>query len=118
MDERRLADIGHLHHRVDGPHHAPAVLLMNSLGTTLSTWDEVVALLTPACRVIRWDYPGHGPSRPATGRYGIEEIVGHSLCVLDHLGIDRAHVCGLAVGGMAAIAMAAEVPGRVASLTV
>ncbi len=51
-----------LHHRIDGPDGAPALILGPSLGTSLAVWDAQVPVLARDHRVVRWDLPGHGSS--------------------------------------------------------
>ena len=50
-------------YQIDGPDHAPVVVLSNSLGTTLSMWDPQVPALSQKFRVLRYDMRGHGLTR-------------------------------------------------------
>ena len=47
---------------IDGSPDAPALVLSNSLGTTLEMWDAQVAALSASHRLIRYDTRGHGGS--------------------------------------------------------
>jgi 3-oxoadipate enol-lactonase len=98
--------------RADGP----VVVLSNSLGTTLDMWDPQLPSLSEHFRVIRYDHSGHGGSPVPPGPYGIEDIAGDLLAVLDRLGIERAHVCGASMGGQVAMWIAAHAPDRVERL--
>jgi 3-oxoadipate enol-lactonase len=102
-----------LHHRIDGPADAPALLLINSLGADLSMWEPQLSALTGHFRVIRYDARGHGRSPVPPGRYALADLGRDALHLLDHLGIARAHVCGLSLGGMTAMWLAAHAAGRV-----
>ncbi|HXZ16461.1 MAG TPA: 3-oxoadipate enol-lactonase, partial [Roseiarcus sp.] len=56
------ANGGVVHYRDEGPREAPAVVLINALGSDLRIWDEVAQRLTSEFRVIRYDKRGHGLS--------------------------------------------------------
>jgi 3-oxoadipate enol-lactonase len=103
-----------LGYRLDGPDNAPPLVLLNSLGTDLRIWNPQVALLSRTLRVIRYDQRGHGASEVPAGPYTIEQLGLDLLALLDALQIERAHLCGLSLGGMVALWCAAHHPGRVA----
>jgi 3-oxoadipate enol-lactonase len=86
--------------RVDGPAVAPALLLSNSLSSELSMWDDQLPRWSRRWRVIRYDTRGHGDSVAEPGPYSIAHLAEDALCVLDHVGIAKAHFCGLSMGGM------------------
>lgn len=102
-----------VHHRVDGAADAPALLLINSLGADLSMWDPQVPALAERFRVIRYDARGHGRSPVPPGRYALGDLGRDALDLLDRLGVARAHVCGLSLGGMTAMWLAAHAAPRV-----
>lgn len=102
-----------VHHRVDGPAGAPPVLLINSLGADLTMWEPQVAPLAERYRVIRYDARGHGRSPVPPGPYRIEDLGRDALALLDRLGIERASVCGLSLGGMTGMWLGAHAPSRV-----
>ena len=94
---------------------APLVLL-NAIGTTTATWDGVVEPLSERLRVIRIDTRGHGAAPPAHEPCTIANLGGDVLAALDKLGMDRAHLAGVSLGGMVAMWLAAHHPERVARL--
>jgi 3-oxoadipate enol-lactonase/4-carboxymuconolactone decarboxylase len=102
-----------LHHVIDGPADAPAVVLFPSLGSTLELWEPQVAALAEHFRVIRVDPRGHGGSPVPEGPYTIDDIGGDVVALLDRLGVERAHVVGVSLGGMVALWMAINHPDRV-----
>jgi 3-oxoadipate enol-lactonase / 4-carboxymuconolactone decarboxylase len=102
-----------LHHVIDGPADAPAVVLFPSLGSTLELWEPQLAALAEHFRVIRVDPRGHGRSPVPRGPYTIDDIAGDVVALLDRLGIARAHVVGVSLGGMVAMWMAIHHPDRV-----
>ena len=102
-----------VHAVVDGPAGAPVVLLTGSLGSTLQMWDPQVAALSERFRVVRYDTRGHGRSPVPPGPYDLDDLVDDALALLDRLGVVRAHVVGLSLGGMTAMRLAARAPHRV-----
>lgn len=106
-----------LNYELTGPTGAPVVVLSNSLGTTYAMWDDVVPMLRGRFRVLRYDTRGHGGSQVQDSEIEIADLAADLAGLLDALGIDRAHVAGLSLGGMTAQAFAAAWPDRVISLT-
>jgi 3-oxoadipate enol-lactonase len=84
---------------VDGDAAAPALVLSNSLGTTLEMWDPQVAALAEHYRVIRYDARGHGGSPVTPGPYTFADLGQDVLAVLDALHVERAAFCGISMGG-------------------
>jgi pimeloyl-ACP methyl ester carboxylesterase len=100
----------------------PAVLLVQGAGAAMDWWEDDFCrrLVAGGRRVIRYDHRDTGASTtcPAgapdyTGRDLAEDIV----AVLDALGVARAHLVGLSMGGALAQVVALDHPDRVASLT-
>jgi 3-oxoadipate enol-lactonase / 4-carboxymuconolactone decarboxylase len=106
-----------LFYDMTGPQDAPPLLFSNSLGTTLEMWDEVVCGLAPFYCCIRYDTRGHGRSEVLDRPLSIDDLASDAAGLLDALGIARAHVIGLSIGGMTAQALAVAKPEKVASLT-
>jgi pimeloyl-ACP methyl ester carboxylesterase len=119
----------------------PAVLLVMGLGAQLTAWDEGLCRLLADRRrfVIRFDNRDCGLSthldgvavnlvaamtsivdgrarRPAAP-YTLSDLAADAVGLLDHLGIEQAHVVGASMGGMIAQTMAIEHPRRVRTLT-
>lgn len=84
---------------VDGDPAAPALILSNSLGTTLAMWEPQVAAFSKHHRLIRCDTRGHGGSPVTPGPYRIADLGQDVLAVMDALDIDRAAFCGISMGG-------------------
>src|SRR5436190_572536 len=102
--------------RRTGSSSAPALLLLGSLGTTSDIWRPQQAELAHTLRVIRVDTRGHGASVAPSGDYTLDELGADALSVLDAAGIERAAVCGVSLGGMTAMWLAAHAPERVRAL--
>ena len=102
-----------LHHTIDGPDDAPPLLLGPSLGTSTEMWADNVAALAEHHRVIRYDHRGQGRSPEPPGPYEIADLGGDVIALLDRLGIARASVGGVSLGGMIALWLGAHAPERV-----
>ena len=105
-----------VHVQVEGPPGAEPVLLLHSLGTSLHVWDEQARALARQYRVIRPDMRGHGLTATTPGPYAIDALARDALGVLDALGVARAHVAGISIGGLIAQSLAAQAPERVLRL--
>ena len=118
-----------------GSRDDPALLLVMGLGTQMIAWPEGFCrqLAGRGFFVIRYDNRDIGRSthmrqhRPPTIRqlllrdksaahYSLADMAADGLGLLDHLGIEHAHVAGASMGGMIAQTMAARHPDRVLSL--
>ncbi len=102
-----------LAHDIAGPPDGPPLLLAHAIGMTREMWAPQVDRLAREWRVIVPDLRGHGDSPVPTGPYRIEDHARDLLLLLDRLAIWRASLCGLSMGGMAALLTAALAPERV-----
>ena len=101
-----------LHSEITGPADAPVLVLGSSLGTSLEMWDGQLAL-AERFRLVRHDHRGHGRSPVPPGPYDIEDLARDVLVLMDRLGIERASLGGVSLGGMVAIWLGANAPDRV-----
>jgi 3-oxoadipate enol-lactonase len=90
-------------YRVDGNDTRDAVVLVNSLGADLSVWDPQMEELTRHFRVIRYDCRGHGESDVPRAPTTIGGLGADLVALLDHLNLERAHLCGISLGGFTAL---------------
>jgi 3-oxoadipate enol-lactonase len=107
-----------LHHEISGRADAPPLLLGNSLGTDMRIWDGVVAALGDRYRVVRFDHRGQGASPVPAGPYEIADLGADVVALLDALAIDTAWYCGVSIGGMVGLWLAAHAPERVRGLVI
>jgi 3-oxoadipate enol-lactonase len=107
-----------LFYTVDGPEDAPVLLLGSSLGTTSALWENEVRALAAAFRVVRYDHRGHGRSPVPPGPYTIADLGEDLVALLDRIGVERAHLAGISLTGMASMWAAAHAPKRVNRLAV
>jgi len=101
---------------LEGPPGAPVVVLGNSLGTTRAVWEPQQALLRRHFRLLRYEHRGHDGSPAPAGPYTIGQLGADVLALLDGYGIERAAYCGISLGGMIGLWLAANAPGRIAAL--
>lgn len=123
-----------------GPADGPVILLVMGLAMPLALWPEafVQGLAREGFRVITFDNrdvghsqriegepPGHAfwavgkalMGLPVKGVYTVEDMADDAAGLLEALGIARAHVAGMSMGGMIAQEVAARHPQRTLSLT-
>jgi 3-oxoadipate enol-lactonase len=105
-----------LHHVVDGAADAPALVLSNSLGTTLAMWEPQVSPLAERFRLVRYDRRGHGRSPVVAAATTIDELGSDLLELLDELALERISFCGISLGGVVGMWLAVNAPERVERL--
>jgi 3-oxoadipate enol-lactonase len=98
---------------IEGPPHAPVLMLSNSLGTDLHMWDPQAERFAQSFRLVRYDQRGHGRSGMPVGPYGMERLGRDALAIADALGLRKFHWCGLSLGAMAGMWLAANAPERI-----
>jgi 3-oxoadipate enol-lactonase len=99
-----------------GDRRKPCVLFSNSLGTDCSMWDAQAEALASGYFVVRYDTRGHGRSSSPPGPYTVAQLGGDVVALLDHLDVEKAHVCGLSMGGVTAQWLGVHAPRRVLKL--
>jgi 3-oxoadipate enol-lactonase len=92
------------------------IVFLHGVGSDKSVWAPQLTHFGRARRAVAFDYPGYGDSDPAAEGTTRDAYAAAILAGMDVLGIDRAVVCGLSLGGVVAIAMHAIAPQRCASL--
>lgn len=106
-----------IHYRdLAGPGDAPVLLLVMGLGGSGNAWWRLLPHLEGRARLLVVDNRGTGASDPVRGPFGLRDLVGDVLAVLDHADVGAAHVHGVSMGGMIAQHLALDHPQRVASL--
>jgi 3-oxoadipate enol-lactonase len=115
---------------LEGDAGQPVLVLGPSIGTNREVWRPQIPSLARYFRLLRFDYPGHGGtgSRPAAslpahdgagappGPYQLGDLGRGVLALLDEHGIDRAAYCGISLGGMVGMWLAAHAPNRISAL--
>jgi pimeloyl-ACP methyl ester carboxylesterase len=100
----------------------PAILLIMGMSASMDWWqDEFCGRLAAGSTfVIRYDHRDTGRSvsyEPGAPAYTGDDLVDDAVGVLDALGVRRAHVVGMSMGGALAQVVALDHPDRVAALT-
>ncbi len=95
---------------------APAVILSNSLATDAALWSGVAARLRTGLRVVGYDTRGHGSSHAPVPTARLADLAEDLFAVMDTLGVRRAFVAGISLGGMTALECALRDPSRVAGV--
>lgn len=96
--------------------HGTPVALSAGMGGSGSFWAPQLDALAKRHQVILYDHVGTGRSAP--GNRSIAGMADDIACVLDHAGVDAAHVVGHAIGGIVGIELALRHPKRLRSLAV
>jgi 3-oxoadipate enol-lactonase len=100
-------------YRIDGSSDSPALILSNSIATTLHMWDQQIPALSRHFRVVRYDIRGHGASSVPPGAYSIDRFGRDVIEMMDALNIQRAHFLGLSLGGFIAQWLGIHAPERI-----
>lgn len=135
-----MSELVRLAAELEGPAGAPVLVLGDSLGTTRSVWDAQVPALRQYFRLLRFEHRGHGtgpavaagaaagrdPAAAAAGDQGrspapagpytVDELGRDVLALLDSRGLGRVLYCGISLGGMVGMWLAATAPARIAGL--
>jgi pimeloyl-ACP methyl ester carboxylesterase len=137
VSEVQRADVGavQIAYETQGPPDGPPVLLVSGLGGQLISWDDGFCrrLTDRGLRVIRFDNRDVGLSTHLGDRpsdleaalrgdadaipYRLVDLADDAAGLVEHLGLDSAHVVGVSMGGMIAQQLAISHPDRVRSLT-
>ena len=106
-------DIGYA--EAGGGERTPIVFL-HGVGSDKSVWRPQLDHFGQERRAIAFDYPGYGESDPAPEGTTRDDYASAIISAMHEFGVDRAHICGLSLGGVVAIAMCHADPDRCASL--
>ena len=100
-----------------GSGDATPIVFLHGVGSDKSVWAPQLAHFGKTRRALAFDYPGYGESEYLE-HAARDDFASAILSAMDELGVERAHVCGLSLGGVVAIAMNAMAPERSASLII
>jgi aminoacrylate hydrolase len=95
-----------------------AVLLVPGLGGVGSYWNPNIAAFSQKHRVVVHDHRGTGQSSRSRIRYSVDQMTDDLLGLMDHLGIEQAHLVGHSTGGAIGQTIAVKHPERLKSLVI
>jgi pimeloyl-ACP methyl ester carboxylesterase len=105
----------HLYHEVYGA-GTPLVLLHGGMLTIDLSFAGLIPDLAERHQVIGVEMQGHGRTADIDRPITPAAFAGDVVALLDHLGLDRAHVLGHSLGAATALELAVRHPGRVRSV--
>lgn len=92
------------------------IIFLHGVGSDKSVWRAQLDHFASERRAVAFDYPGYGESDPAPEGVSRDDYAAAILSAMSALGVRKAHVCGLSLGGVVGIAMHALAPDLCASL--
>jgi len=92
------------------------LFLVRGLGSNADHWYSQIPVFSSVCRVVGFDNRGIGRSGKPQAPYSLITMMDDTVGLMDFLGISRAHILGISMGGMIAQHMALRRPERVCGL--
>jgi pimeloyl-ACP methyl ester carboxylesterase len=119
MPQARNGDV-ELYYETFGSADDPTLLLVNGFGSQCINYDEpwCEKFVAEGYQVVRFDNRDVGLSSQLDGQtYSLRDMAADAVAVLDAVGVDRAHVHGVSMGGMIVQWLAIEHADRLLSMT-
>ncbi len=117
MPYLRASDGVRIHYAVTGRPGGAPILFIQGLGADKGGWLLQRLATAPWYRAVALDNRGAGRSDKPHGPYSLEQMAEDAVAVLDHAGVETAHVIGASMGGAISQMLAVNHPDRVRSLT-
>ncbi len=95
----------------------PAIIFSNSLGTDHGMWQAQVAAFAQDYFVICYDTRGHGKSAVIENST-LSDLANDVIDILDHFKVEKAHFCGISMGGITGLQLGLDAPKRFISMTI
>ncbi|MGI9410701.1 MAG: alpha/beta fold hydrolase [Hyphomicrobiaceae bacterium] len=102
---------------IDHAGEGESLVLMHGIGGNRTNWTEQVAVFSEHFHTVSWDARGYGDSDDYDGPLDFGDFARDLKALLDHFGVERAHLCGLSMGGRIAQDFYLQFPERVQTLT-
>jgi len=107
---------GRIAYNIYGENKNHSVIFIHGFPFDKSMWDKQGKLLSEDHFVVAFDIRGHGESDVGSGQYLVEFIVDDLFDMMEHFGLKKAVVCGLSIGGYAALRAIDRAPDRISGL--
>ncbi len=108
MSVQNITSRSGVNHVVETIGDGAPLVLIHSLGTNMSIWDDVISHLPQGLKILRYDLRGHGQSDVPEPPYSMGAYVSDAEDILETCGIRDAVVVGLSVGGKIAQGLAVK----------
>lgn len=95
----------------------PALIFSNSLGTDHGMWQAQVAAFAEDYFVICYDTRGHGKSAVIENST-LSNLANDVIDILEHFKVEKAHFCGISMGGITGLQLGLIAPQRFLSITI
>jgi len=103
-------------YRLEGHASKPLLVLVHALGTDHGLWSPQMTALLGQFQVLRLDLRGHGASDAPAGDYAIAQLAGDVLACVDAAGHREFAYCGLSIGGIIGLWLAANAGARLTKM--
>ena len=101
---------------IDHAGEGELLILMHGIGGNRTNWTEQIKVLSEFFHVVAWDARGYGDSDDYEGELDFNDFARDLNRVLDHFGVEKAHISGLSMGGRISQSFYAMYPERVKTL--
>ena len=105
-----------IYYEEHGDGDKPTVLFIRGTGADGTRWMPQVEAYKPYVRCVIFDGRGVGRSDTTPPPYTVAQMAGDTIAIMDHIGLDSAHVSGSSLGGAIGLHMAVHAPERVSTL--
>lgn len=95
----------------------PSIVFSNSLGTDYAMWQSQIEFFSQNYDVICYDTRGHGKSQVVAAS-SLQDLANDVVDILEHLKVEKAHFCGISMGGITGLQLGINAPERFLSLTI
>ena len=114
----RLVKVGPAPHlALDVCGRGPLAVFLHGIGGNRTNWRDQLPVFAERFTAVAWDARGYGESDDYPGALKFEDFSHDLERVLDHFGVETAHLIGLSMGGRIALDFTGRRPARVRSLT-
>ncbi len=94
----------------------PALIFLHGIGGNKDNWKRQMDFFCSTHTVVAWDARGYGDSDDYDGSLHFRDFSHDLLRLIDHLGFEKSHLCGLSMGGRIILDFWEVYPDRVLSL--